>query len=90
MRFTASKKPGNPDTDISRLFLKGVTIIIEEGDKMLLQFPGNDIFIQFLYENIARILVNLNDTIDFTVDVLLEHSFNSHDMAPLYTILKAL
>ena len=45
---------------------------------MLLQFAGDDVFPHFLLDNIQIILVDFDDTIDFPVDIILEHVLNSH------------
>ena len=72
VRFTTSKETGNPNSDICGAFSEGLTIIIKEGNKMLLQISGNDILVQFLNKNICGILVYFNDAIDFTINIILE------------------
>ena len=72
VRFTTSKETGNPHTNICSAFTEGLSIIIKEGNKMLLQISGDDILIQFLNKNISSILVYFNDAIDFTINILLE------------------
>ena len=49
---------------------------------MLLQLSGDDILIQFLNKNCLLILIDLNDTIDFTVNVVFEHRLNLHVVVP--------
>ena len=72
VRFTTSKETGNPNSDICGTFSEGLTIIIKEGNEMLLQISGNDILVQFLNKNICGILVYFDDAIDFTINILLE------------------
>ena len=87
VRFTTPEEAGDPYTDISGVFIKGIIIVIKEGNKMFLQFSGDDIFVQFLYEHATFILVYLDDTIDLTINVIFEHRLNSHVAAPpLYHI----
>ena len=76
--FTTAEEPGNPHADVWRSLVKRITIVIEERNEVFLQFFGDDIFIQFLHQNIAGILVNLDHAVDFAVDVLLEHVLDSH------------
>ena len=45
VRFTTSKKTGNPNTHISGRLVESITVIIKERNEMFLQFSGNDIFI---------------------------------------------
>ena len=78
MRFTASKEAGNPHADIRRLFAEGVAVIGKKGDEMLFQFPCDNVLFQFLHENIAGVLIDLDDPVDFPVDVLLKHILYSH------------
>ena len=87
MRFTTSEEAGDPYTDISGVFIKGLVIVIKESNKMFLQLPCDDILIQFLYEHTAFILVDLDDAINLAIDVIFEHRLNSHIAAPsLYHI----
>ena len=72
VRFTTSKETGNPNSDICSAFTEGLSIIIKEGNEMLLQISGNNILVQFLNKNICGILVYFNDAIDFTINILLE------------------
>jgi len=45
---------------------------------MLLQLLGDNIFPHFLLDHISRILIDLDNTVDWTVDILGEHITNSH------------
>ena len=72
VRFTTSKEAGNPHSDICSAFTEGFSIIIKEGNEMLLQISGNNILVQFLNKNICGILVYFNDAIDFTINIILE------------------
>ena len=72
VRFTTSKETGNPHTDICSAFTERLSIIIKEGNEMLLQISGNNILVQFLNKNICGILVYFNYAIDFTINIILE------------------
>ena len=82
VRFTAAEEAGDPDADIRRLFAEGFVIVVEEGDEVLLQFPGDDVFFQFLNQNCRLILIDLDDTVNLTINVVPEHRLNSHTASP--------
>ena len=56
---------------------------------MLLQFSCDNILIQFLYKYAALILIDLDNTIDLTIDVVLSHRLNSHAVTPLYHVKRS-
>ena len=89
MRFTAAKEAGNPDTNISGRNLERLQVIVEEGDDMLLQFPRNDVLVQFLHQNIEFVLVDLDDTVNRAVNAFFEHFLDSHTVSPLQITLNA-
>ena len=45
VRFTTSKETRNPNAHIGGWLLKGIAIVIEKGNEMLLQFLGDNILI---------------------------------------------
>ena len=82
MRFTTSKEARDPDTYIRRRLMERIGIIIEEGNHVLADITGDDIFLYFLLQNVSSILINLNDTVDLTVDVIMKHLLYSHLSEP--------
>ena len=78
VRFTTSKEAGDPHTDIVRGFIKGVAIVVKEANEVLLQFFRDDVLSNFLLDNVRCILIDFDDTIDLSVDVLREHVANHH------------
>ena len=79
MRFTTSKEARDPNADISSGDVEGIAIIVEESGKMLSQFLRDNIFPNFLLNNFKFILIDLDNTVDSTIDVIMEHILNSHD-----------
>ena len=79
MRFTTSKETGDPNTNISCRDVEGIAVIVEERCKMLSQLFGDNIFPDFLLDNFKFILIDLDNTVDSTIDVIMEHILNSHD-----------
>ena len=49
---------------------------------MLSQFLGDDVLPNFLLDNVMCILVNLDDAVDLTVNVIMEHILYSHGCPP--------
>ena len=45
---------------------------------MAAEFLGDDILAKFLHETLLVVLCHLDNTVDITVDVLLEHTLNLH------------
>ena len=78
VRFTTSKEAGDPYADIVSGLIKGVAIVVKEADEMLLQFFCDDVLSNFLLDNVRCILIDFDDTIDLSVDVLSEHVTNHH------------
>ena len=52
--------------------------MIKECREVLSQFLRDDIFSNLLLDDIIGILVNLDNTIDLSIDVITEHVLNSH------------
>ena len=78
MRFTTSKEAGNPHADIIRGLVKAIAVIVEKADEMLLQFFGNHILTDFLLDHIRSILIDFDDAVNWSVDVLSKHVMNLH------------
>ena len=78
VRFTTSKETGDPHADIVRRLIKGVAIVVKEANEVLLQFFRDDVLSNFLLNNVRCILIDFDDTIDLSVDVLSEHVANHH------------
>ena len=78
VRFTTSKEAGNPHADIICWLVKAITVIVEKADEVLLQFSGNHILTDFLLDHICRILIDFDDTVNWSVDVLSKHVMNLH------------
>ena len=89
VRFTTSKEAGNPDADLGRGNVKGIAVIVEEGYKVTLQFPGNDVFSQFLLDDIIIGLIHLNNAVNSSVDVFRKHILNDHINYPPYSAVNA-
>ena len=45
VRFTTSKEARNPNAHIGGRLLKGIAVVVEKGNEMLLQFLGDNILI---------------------------------------------
>ena len=82
VRFTTSEEAGNPNADVGGGLVERLDVIVEECDEVLLQLSGDNILIQLLHEHAAFILIDLDDAVDFTVDVVFKHRLNSHVAAP--------
>ena len=83
MRFTAAKKAGDPDSCICRWFVKCFCIGIEKVCKMPLQLSCNNVLVQFLFQDLVLVLVNLDNTVNFTVDVFYKHIlYNQSSVSP--------
>ena len=75
VRFTASKEAGDPDAHLRCRTDNSFLISGEEIRKMLLQFPGDDIFFQFLGYVGLFALSDYDYALDLTIDRLSEHFF---------------
>ena len=80
MGFTTAKKTGNPDTDFICGLIDGVGVVVKKSAEVAAKFPGDDIFAEFLFEGFIIILPDLDHAIDRSVDVLLEHALNLHEV----------
>ena len=89
VRFTTSKEARYPHTHIGGRLLESITVIIEEGYEVLLQFFCDDILTHLLVDNFSSILVDLDNAVYRTVDVILEHFTNHHCASPPYASLNA-
>ena len=84
VRFTTSKEAGDPDADIVGGLLKSLAIVIKETDEMLLQLFGDDIFPYFLLDDISGILIDLDNAVYRSVDVLGKHLTNQHGLSSCF------
>ena len=82
VRFTTSEKTGNPHTDIRCGHIERIAIVVKEGREMLSQLFCNDVLFYFLFDYVMCILVNLDDAVDLTVNVIMEHILYSHGCPP--------
>ena len=89
VRFTTAEEAGNPHANIGGRGVERLQVVIEEGDDMLLQFPGDDVLIQFLNQNIEFILVDLDDTVNRAINAFCEHFLYSHAVSPPQITLNA-
>ena len=85
MRFTTSKETGDPHAHICRMLPEGLPVVIKEGDHMLPDIPGDDILLHFLLQDLCRILIDLDDAVDLTVNVVIEHLLYFHRASPYNT-----
>ena len=53
VRFTASKEARNPHTHISGGLIESIAVVVEEGNEVLLQLLGDDVFSNFLFDYIV-------------------------------------
>ena len=73
MRFTTSEEAGNPNTDLVGGVVDCFCIVIEEGTEMSAQLSRDYVFTKFLLEAAFIVLRNLDNTVNVSVYVLLEH-----------------
>ena len=78
VRFTASKKAGDPHAHFICGLINCFGIVIKESPEMAEQLLGNDVLAQFLMQAFFVILGNFNHAVNVTVDILLEHGLNLH------------
>ena len=80
--FTASEEAGDPHTHICGRHIKGIAVVVKKGRKMLPKLLGDDILPNFLLDDFVFFLVDLDDTVDRAVDVIMEHMLYSHGHSP--------
>ena len=76
--FTTAKKTGNPHTNICSRLRKSFAIEVKEPNKMFFQLLGDYIFPDFLLNHFRSILVYLDHTVDWAVNVVRKHITNDH------------
>ena len=78
MGFTASKEAGNPDTDLICRLVNRFCIVVKESAEMSAQLSCDYVLAEFLLKAALVVLRNLDNTVNITVDVLLEHILKFH------------
>ena len=78
MGFTASKEAGDPDAHVRSRRIKGIAVVAEEGNEVLFQLIGDHVLADFLLDHLVAGLVDLDDAVDFAVDVARKHIPNQH------------
>ena len=78
VRFTTSKEAGNPDADLVGRIVDGFDIVIKERGEMTPQLFRDYVLAEFLLQTLLVILRHLDNAVDVTVDVLLEHTLYFH------------
>lgn len=89
MRFTASKKTGDPNAHLVGCSKDTAFVAGEKFRKVLLQLPRDDILFQFLPDVGAVILPNLDNAFYVAVNRFCEQVFDHHSFSPQSTSLKA-
>ena len=78
MRFTAPEKAGNPDADFVGRALNGFEVIVEKGVEVLFELFCDYVLNKLLLKAVFIVLRDLDNTVDRTVDVALEHTLYFH------------
>ena len=78
VRFTTSKEARDPYANIIRRLIERLAVVVKEADEVLLQFLGDDIFSYFLLDDIGAVLINFDNAVNRSVDVLGKHVTNQH------------
>ena len=81
MRFTRAKRAANPHADFIRWVIESPIIRIEERLEMTAELIGHNVFVQFLPDAALVLLINLNNTVNISVDIVLKHIFDLHGNA---------
>jgi len=74
--FSTPKKSRNPNSDFVCGMVDSFFVIVKKGGEMVPKLLSDDILFKFLHE--ALFIVNLDNTVDDTVNVLLEHRLDLH------------
>ena len=82
MWFTAPEKTRNPNANIIITIAERFDVVLKKSYEMFLEFSGNDVLIQFLHEYIIFFLVNFDDAVNFTVNIVFKHWLDFHGAAP--------
>ena len=81
MRFTTSKEAGNPDANFVGRIVNGFDVVIKECGEVTPQFFRDNVLAEFLLQALLVILRHLDNAVDITVDVLLEHTLYFHSVS---------
>ena len=87
VRFTTAEETRNPDADIRRGLGKCPSIRLQEGAEMLAQLVRDDVLVHLLADDLIVLLVDFDDTVDGTVDILGEHLLYFHAKSVLCYVL---
>ena len=82
VRFTTAEEARDPYANAVRRFVKGTAVDTEKVGKMFFQLLCDDILPHLLRDNAVRILIDFDNAVDQTVDVLCKHVTNLHDVPP--------
>ena len=78
MRFTTSKEAGNPHADFISRLVDSLCVVVKECAEVTAKLLGNYVFAEFLFQTPVIILHNLDNAVDVSFDVLLEHILYFH------------
>lgn len=81
MRFTRAKRTANPHADFIRRIIESPVIRIEKRLEMAAKLVGHNVFVQLLPDTAVILLIDLNNTVNVSVDVVLKHIFDLHGNA---------
>lgn len=78
MRFTTSKEAGNPHADFISRLVDSLCVVVKECAEVTAKLLGNYVFAEFLFQTPVIILHNLDNAVDVSFNVLLEHILYFH------------
>ena len=81
VRFTRAKRTANPHADFIRRIIESPVIRIEKRLEMAAKLVGHNVFVQLLPDTAVILLIDLNNTVNVSVDVVLKHIFDLHGNA---------
>ena len=77
VRFTTSEETGNPYSGVISRLRETVTVMVEETYKVLFELLRDNIFAHFAFGG-SILLIDFNNTVYLTVDVICKHGLNFH------------
>lgn len=81
MRFTRAKRTANPHANFVRRIIESPVIRIEKRLEMAAKLVGHNVFVQLLPDTAVILLIDLNNTVNVSVDIVLKHIFDLHENA---------
>ena len=78
MRFTTPKEAGNPHADFISRLVDSLCVVVKECAEVTAKLLGNYVFAEFLFQTPVIILHNLDNAVDVSFNVLLEHILYFH------------